>query len=539
MVEVKLILALILTVALVAVLARAIRAPLPLLWIAAGIALCFVPRFSGAHIDPDVFFILFIPPLLFADGWLMPRRDLMSVIRPVGALAFGLVLATVLAVGYVVRAVMPSIPLAAAFALGAIVSPTDAVATAAMTERLPLPQRLTLILNGESLINDASGLVAFKFAVAALATGTFSLWRASGELLLVAVGGAIAGVIVAILAGTLQRGIARVGGGEPITHTIVSLLTPFAAYIAAELIHVSGILAVVAAGLVAGWRDTRYMSTRTRQNAGQVWTMLLFVFNGLVFVLLGLSLPEAFTALAERHAWTMLALQALGLWVLVNLVRLAWVYPSIYLPSLLFHSIREREGVQSPRAVFIVGWAGLRGSVTMAAALSVPAITPAATLFPGREEIVYLSATTILLTLLINGLTLPLLIRALGLRCDGAAERELRAAEIALAQAGAAALSTELTKLASVEERRFAEHLISQYEIRAALHTANVERRHHLERLSGARRRLVILGIEAERDELAALRDQDVINDETARAITPRIDHLELYSSEEIDEPRH
>jgi CPA1 family monovalent cation:H+ antiporter len=539
MVKVELILALILAVALVAVLARAMRAPLPLLLIASGIALSFVPRLSGVHIDPDVFFILFIPPLLFADGWLMPRRDLRTVIRPVLALAFGLVLATVLVVGYVVHALVPSIPLAAAFALGAIVSPTDAVATAAMTERLPLPQRVTLILNGESLINDASGLVAFKFAVAAVATGAFSLWEASGQLVLVAAGGAIVGVIVALLAGMLQGGIARVGGGEPITHTIVSLLTPFAAYIAAELLDVSGILAVVGAGLLAGWHDAGNMSTRTRQNAIQVWTMLLFVFNGLVFVLLGLSLPEAFTALAERHAWPMLALLALAVWTLVNLVRLAWVYPATYLPPLIFPSIRENEGVQNPRGVFIVGWAGLRGSVTMAAALSLPVITAGSAPFPGREEIIFLSATTILLTLLINGLTLPPLIRALGLRGDGSAQRELRAAEIALAQAGAAALSAELTKLASLEERRFAEHLISQYEIRAALHTANAERRLQLERMSGAHRRLVIIGIEAERHELAMLRDQNVINDETARAITPRIDHLELYSSEEIDGRRH
>jgi len=260
--------------------------------------------------------------------------------------------------------------------------------------------------------------------------------------------------------------------------------------------------------------------------------MLLFVFNGLVFVLLGLSLPDAIAALAPRHTWTMLALQALVLWLVVTLIRLAWVYPGTYIPPMLVPSIREEEGVQSPRAVFIVGWAGLRGSVTMAAALSMPVVTAAGTPFPGRDEIVFLSATTILLTLLINGLTLPPLIRALGLRGDGSAQRELRAAEIALAQAAAAALSTELPKLATMEERRFAEHLIAQYEGRAALHTANAERRHQLERVSGAYRRLVMLALEAERSELAALRDQDVINDETARALEPRIDHLELYSSE-------
>jgi CPA1 family monovalent cation:H+ antiporter len=484
------------------------------------------------HIDPEVFFVLFIPPLLFADGWLMPRRDLRSVLRPVLALAFGLVLATVVVVGYLVHWLIPSIPLAAAFALGAIVSPTDAVATAAMTERLPLPRRVTLILNGESLINDASGLVAFKFAVAAVATGAFSLWEASGQLVLVAVGGAIVGLVAALLASALHWGIARVVSDDPLIHTLVALLTPFAAYLGAESVHASGILAVVAAGLATGWRDARYSSTLTRQHSKEVWTMLLFVFNGLVFVLLGMSLPDAIAALAPRHAWTMLAAQALVLWVVVTLIRLAWVYPGTYLPPMLFPSIREEEGEQNPRAVFVVGWAGLRGSVTMAAALSLPALTAAGTPFPGRDEIIFLAAATILLTLLINGLTLPPLIRALGLRGDGSAERELRAAEIALAQAAAAALTAQLAKVKTEEERQFARHLIGQYEARAALHTANAERRQQLERLSGAHRRLVMLALEAERGELAELRDQDVINDETARALEPRIDHLELYATE-------
>ncbi|MFO1413459.1 MAG: Na+/H+ antiporter [Burkholderiales bacterium] len=531
MATIEVILALILAVTLVAALARFLPVPLPLLLIAAGVLLCFVPGFSGVHIDPATFFVLFIPPLLFADGWLMPRRDFKKVLRPVLLLAFGLVLATVVVVGYALHALVPGLPLAAAFALGAIVSPTDAVATAAMTERLPLPARVTLILNGESLINDASGLVAFKFALAALATGAFSLWEAGGELVLVAAGGTVVGIVVAYCIGVLRQGVHRVSGEMPGVQTMLSLLTPFAAYLAAETVHASGILAIVAAGLYAGWHDARNVGTRTRQQALQVWYTVLFVFNGLVFLLLGLSLPQAIVALAARQPWTTLALQAGVLWFLVTVIRLVWVYPGTYLPPALFPSIRRREPVRDPRGVFIVGWAGLRGSVTMAAALSLPLVTAAGAPFPGRDEIIFLSATTILLTLLINGLTLPPLIRALGVRGDGGAERELRAGEIALAQAAAAALHRELPKLAGAAERGFAERLLDDYSRRVETHTANAERRLHLDGVAAAHRRLVLLAIAAERTELATLRDEGVINDETARTLEWRIDHAELYAA--------
>ena len=533
---VEAILALILVVTLVAVLARLVHLPVPLLWIGAGILLCFVPGLSRVHIDPSVFFLLFIPPLLYADGWVMPRRDLLRVIRPVIALAFGLVLATVVGVGYAIHALIPSLPLAAAFALGAIVSPTDALATAAMTERLPLPRQVTLILNGESLINDASGLVAFKLAVAATATGAFSLLDAGGELVLVAAGGTIAGLIVAYCAGVAHGVIARAGVELPHVHTMLSLLTPFAAYLVAERFEVSGILAVVAAGLYSGWRDARRMGARNRQYSMQVWSMVLFVFNGLVFVLLGLSLPDAISALAPRFPWTTLAVQAVAVWLVVTLIRLAWVYPGAYVAPLLFPSLRKREGPQDPRAVFIVGWSGLRGSVTMAAALSLPMLTATGAPFPGRDQIVFLAATTILLTLLLNGLTLPALIRALGLPGDEEAEREVRTAEMALAAAAVAALRAELARITDDDERRFAQNLLQQYERRGALFGADGERRQALLHAAHAYRRIVMLALEAERAELYSLRERDVINDETARSQEPRIDHLELYAARVIGE---
>ncbi|MFO1322563.1 MAG: Na+/H+ antiporter [Burkholderiales bacterium] len=525
-------LALLVAVALVAALARFVPVPLPLLLIGGGVALCAVPGFSRVHIDPDVFFLLFIPPLLFADGWKIPKRDLAGVLRPVLLLAFGLVLATVVVVGYVMHMLIPSLPLAAAFALGAIVSPTDAVATAAMTERLPLPSRITMILNGESLINDASGLVAFKFAVAAVATGVFSLSAAAGQLVLVACGGLVVGAAVAWTMGAVRVGLKRVCVDDPTVQTILSLLTPFAAYLAAEQAHVSGILSVVAAGIYAGWHDARNLSTETRQHAWEVWVMVLFVFNSLVFLLLGLTLPAAINALAATQSWAMLATYALLLWLIVTVIRIVWVYPGTYLPPLVSRKIRESEPSRNPRGVFIVGWAGLRGSVTMAAALSIPVATAAGAPFPGRDMIVFLSATTIVLTLAINGLTLPPLIRAFGLRGDGTAEREHRAAEIAMAQAACAALAAELPKLDRAEERSFAQALLAEYEMRASRLTANAERRHELDRIASTHRRLALVAVDAERRELASLRDQDVINDETVRALETRIDHAEMAATD-------
>jgi CPA1 family monovalent cation:H+ antiporter len=315
---------------------------------------------------------------------------------------------------------------------------------------------------------------------------------------------------------------------DPTIQTILSLLTPFAAYLAAESAHVSGILAVVAAGLYAGWHDARNLSTATRQHAWEVWGMLLFVFNGLVFLLLGLTLPGAISALTATREWTQLAVYALALWAVVTVLRIAWVYPGTYLPPLLVPSIRRSEPPRNPRGVFVVGWAGLRGSVTMAAALSVPVAVSDGSPFPARDMIVFLSATTIILTLLINGLTLPPLIRLLDLRGDGSAEREQRAAEIAMAQAAAAALHAELRKLTRADEVSFARRLLAEYETRVARHTANAQRREDLDKLDAAHRRLTLVALDAERAELSALREQGEINDATARALEPRIDHAEL-----------
>jgi len=527
---VELVLGLLLAIALIAALARWVPIPLPLLLVAGGVALSFLPGFASVHIEPSIFFLLFIPPLLFSDGWIIPKRDLLGVLRPVLLLAFGLVTLTVVVVGYLIHWLVPAVPLAAAFALGAIVSPTDAVAVSATTGQLKMPSRITNILNGESLINDAAGLVAFKFAVAAVATGLFSWVDAAEQVVLLSGGGLLIGLAVAWVIGWMRLGMARYCVNDPTIQTMFSLLTPFAAYLAAEVLAVSGILSVVAAGIYAGIHDTRHLDTPTRRHALEVWTMLLFAFNGLVFLLLGVQLRSVLVRL-EGETWLQLAGYAIALVAALIIVRIVWVFPAAYLPRHFSPGIRAREPPLNPRAVFIVGWAGIRGSVTMAAALSIPFALDNGAPFPGRDLIIFLAATTIVITLVLNALTLPLLIRLFQIRGDGNAEREERAARIATAQAAIDVLQRELPKLTHPKEISQAQRLMELYERRLHFHSANADRRLELEAVLAGEKRLALAALEAERAELFSLRDTAVINEETLRTIQADLDHAESLAA--------
>jgi monovalent cation/hydrogen antiporter len=519
-------LGLLLAIAVIGAIGKWVPIPLPILQVAGGIALSFVPAFRSLSIPPELFFLLFIPPLLFADGWMIPKRDLLGVLRPVLLLAFGLVLLTVIVVGYLVHWLVPALPLAAAFALGAVISPTDAVAVSAITNRLAVPARVTTIVGGESLINDASGLIAFKFAVAAVVTGAFSWSEAAFDFFLLSAGGFALGLAVAWVAGQLRHGLVRLCAGDPTIQTIISVLTPYAAYFAAEALGLGSILAVVAAGLYAGVSDARNVDAPTRAHAGEVWTMLLYVFNGLVFVLLGVQLHAVVAGIQHADALGLAGL-ALAVSVAVIALRLAWVFPAAYLPLAVSRRIREREGIRNPRHVFLVGWAGIRGAVTLAAALSIPLATSSGAPFPGRELIIFLAASVILVTLIVHGLTLPLAIRWLDVRGDGMVEREERAARLAAAQAAATALRKELPGLTEAAEIAYANALIDQYERHAAQHSANADRRRHVDATQESERRLRLAALQAERDELMQLRDTDVINDEVLRVIQAELDHLE------------
>ena len=327
-------LGLLLAVALVGAAGKLLPVPLPILQVGAGIALSYVPAFASLRVPPEVFFLLFIPPLLFADAWQIPKRDLIGVLRPVLMLALGLVLLTVVAVGYLLHWFLPNMPLAAAFALGAAVSPTDAVAVSAVTSRLRIPSRVTMIINGESLINDATGLVAFKFALAAVVTGAFSWSQVATQFFVLSGGGLLIGLAVAWSIGRLRAHLARFCVDDPTIQTVISILTPYAAYLASEAIGLGSILAVIAAGLYAGVDDTRLLDAPTRTHAWEVWRMITYAFNGLVFLLLGVELHSVIVGIPSTSAFG-LTLLALAVSAVVIVLRILWVFPAAYLPLLL------------------------------------------------------------------------------------------------------------------------------------------------------------------------------------------------------------
>ncbi|WP_291995507.1 Na+/H+ antiporter [Candidatus Accumulibacter sp. ACC003] len=504
--------------------------PLPILLVVVGVLASLLPGLNGIVIDPELFLLLFIPPILFADAWVLPRRDFVSTLKPVLLLALGLVVLTVVAVGYVMHWLIPAMPLAVAFTLGAIVSPTDAVATVATTQTLPLPARIVHIVNAESLLNDASGLVAFKLAVAAAASGLFSSATVAEDFLHLAGGGVIIGILFEWLGRELRQNLIRLRAGDPVLQTLLTVLMPYGAYLAAEALHVSGILAVVAAGLWASGQEVKGLTADARRHAREVWRMLSYVLNGLVFVLLGLQLRRMLTGV-DHYAPLALALYAVALWALLMVLRIVWVWISAHLRFRLGWGWSGSAAGPDPKRLLLVSWAAVRGSITLATALSVPAMVAAGTPFPERDLLVFLAAATIILTLTLNGIPLPWLIRKLGMNSDQDDVEEERTARAEVARAAIAAVALVASELADAEDRAFAEQLSRRYAGKVELLEGDPQdaslRATHI----ALRRRLRLAAIGAERQRLRELRANDTINDETLRLIESELDERELVSS--------
>jgi len=347
--------------------------------------------------------------------------------------------------------------------------------------------------------------------------------EAAAQFFLLSAGGLAVGVAIAWMVGRVRRALKRYCITDPTIQTVLSLLTPYGAYLAAEVAGVGSILAVVAAGLFAGSDDSRHLDAPTRAHSWEVWTMLLFAFNGLVFVLLGVQLHSLIGEVDRAGALTVLG-YALALSAALLALRIVWVFFGAYWPPLVFRRIRRREGFPRVDRVFLTAWAGIRGSVTLAAALSLPLTTSSGAPFPGRELIILLAASVIVITLLVNGMTLPWLIRALGIRGDGVAAREARAARIAIAQAAIDALERGMPRLDAAHETEYAGRLIEKYRSRLQHHSANAARRSQLDAVHDSQRQIGRAAIRAQRDELRQMREQDVINDEVMRELESEID---------------
>jgi CPA1 family monovalent cation:H+ antiporter len=420
-------LSLLLAVATLLALAPALRIPYPILLVIGGLVLGVVPGMPEFELQPEVVFFGVLPPLLYISAFFTSLRDLRTAVRPIGLLAVGLVVFTTVGVAVVAHAFIDGLSWPSAFVLGAIVSPTDPLAATSIARRYRVPRKLVTLVEGESLVNDGTGLVAYRVAVAAVVAGSFSAFY-TGGLFVVSVAG---GIAVGLAVGWIVRQIRRRLDNPPAEITI-SLLTGYIAFIPAELIGVSAVLATVTAGIYLGWHTPELTNAQVRLQGTGVWEIVQYLLNALLFVLIGLQLPVVVDALGDYSTGTLLGYAALVSGAVVVL-RFAWVFAVLQAPKWIARRMSSWRG-----AVF-VSWAGMRGAVSLAAALALPLRTDAGEPFPGRDLILFLTFTVILVTLVVMGLTLPMVIRALDLEDDGLEGREdakarIHAAEAALAR---------------------------------------------------------------------------------------------------------
>ena len=498
-------------------IARRVRVADPILLLVGGVAVGFIPNLPALELPPDFVFLLFLPPILFSAAFFTPIRDFKANARPILLLAIGLVLVTTVAVGLIVQMLIPGIEPAVAFTLGAIVAPPDAVAATSIFRRSGVSRRIVTILEGESLINDASSLIAYRTASAVVATGAFSLIDAAEQFVIVGIGGVLIGLIFGTV---LARALSRTA--EPVLEIIFTLLVPFASYVSAEQLGFSGVLATVVAGIITGRRAARVLSPEARLLGRGAWQTLVWVINVMVFMLLGLQLREILQGLSDYSAAELLWLGAIvSLTVIV--VRIAWVYPATYLPRLLSARLRERDPSPPARAVFIVAWAGMRGVVSLAAALALAAD------FPERELILYLTFAVIVVTLVGQGLTLPWIIERLGVRraVDGLEEEEAHARLTAVEAARARLDELEIeypTHLPLIEQLR------TGYDHEASHWPHRGEQPDEAQREIIDHRAIRSAIREAEREAVIRLRDDGEINDETLRRLELDLDLEALQS---------
>ena len=407
-----------------------VRIPYPILLVLGGLGIGFVPGTPHIELAPDLVLVAVLPPLLYGAAFFTSLRELRASWKAIGLLAVFLVLTTTLAVAVAAHALIPGLGWAEAFVLGAIVSPTDPTAAAAIAQRLGLPRRLIALIEGESLINDGTALVAYRFAVAAVVTGSFSLLEASWRFVVIVGGGIAVGMAVGFVLRMLRRRI-----DNPPVEITIALLSGYFAYLPAQAMGVSGVLAAVTVGIYMGWFTPELTTAQTRLQGQAVWEIVFLLLNGMLFALVGLQLPSILDSLSGRSTLTLIGYAAAVSAVVVG-VRLAWLLVT-YFAALLSSRLRADDPAPSWQAKSVLAWSGMRGAVSLAAALALPLTTDAGVAFPDRDLIIFLAFGVILSTLVIQGLTLPALIDALDLEDDGLAEKEEAKARI---HAAAAAL---------------------------------------------------------------------------------------------------
>jgi CPA1 family monovalent cation:H+ antiporter len=515
-----------------------IALPTPLVQIALGAVIGLAANLR-VELDPELFLLLFLPPLLFLDGWRIPKDELLKDVSTVVELALGLVLLTVIGVGFFIHWLVPAMPLAVAFALAAVVSPTDPIAVSAIAARVPIPKRMMHILEGESLLNDASGLVCLRFAIAAALTGTFSVGEASLTFLWLALGGLVIGVAVTLAVTRAKAWISERFGEDTGSQVLISLLIPFAAYILAEHVHCSGILAAVSAGVTMTFAEiSRQALPATRMRRNSVWDTIQFSLNGIIFVLLGEQLPGILaaakqTVLLTHHSnpWW-LGVYVMAIMLALAALRFAWVWVSFRLTLL-----RGREDIpyHSPdwRLVAAMSFAGVRGAITLAGVLTIPLTLTDGTAFPARDLAIFLAAGVIIVSLVAASIGLPLLLRGLTMPAEPSKLAQEDEARVASAQAAIKAIERTQHKLAeghsdadiyAAASARIMDLYRERIESRNQRSTDTREARKY-DRIE---RDMRLAGLKAERDEIFRMARGRSIGSEIAQKLIREIDLLEV-----------
>jgi CPA1 family monovalent cation:H+ antiporter len=405
--QILLVVSLLFGIAMLTMLSEKLKISYPILLVISGLLISLIPGIPAISLHPDLVFLIFLPPLLYAAAWNTSWKDFWKLRRPISLLSFGLVFFTSAAVAIVSNAIIPDFSLALGFLLGGIISPPDAIAATSVLQGLKVPKRVTTILEGESLVNDASSLIVFRFALAAIITGQFHFGDAAKNFAIVVTAGIAIGVAIAFIIYTIHRFFPT----TPAIDAAITLITPYIMYISAEHFHFSGVLSVVSGGLFLSYNSSTFFSYESRLHIAGLWETIIFLLNGLVFILIGLQLPVIVSGLGNYSIGEAI-LYGVVISILIIVIRILWVYPAAFIPRWLFKSIRDTEPKPNLKSIFLIGWSGMRGVVSLASALAIP-LTLAGNAFPHRNLILFITFVVILITLVLQGLSLKPLIRLL------------------------------------------------------------------------------------------------------------------------------
>ena len=502
--------------------ARVLNVPYPVFLVLGGLAIGLVPGMPEVRLAPDLVLLLFLPPLLYSASFFASLRDLRANARQISLLAVGLVLATCVVVAVVAHAVIDGISWPVAFVLGAVVSPTDPVAATAIAGRIGVPRRIVTIVEGESLINDATALVAYKVAVTAVVAGSFSAWEAGGQFLYGAVGGVAIGLAVGYVVARVRERL-----HDPPVEITISLLTSYAAYLPAEELGLSGVVAAVTVGLYMGSQTSRVTDATVRMQGEAVWQILVFLLNSFLFVLVGLQLRGILDDLGgENYSSGELALYAGLTCLTVVVVRFAWVFAFSYLSPAFFRARRGGKPVKSPRYVAVVGWMGMRGAVSLAAALALPINTDDGARITERPLIQFIVFCVILGTLVVQGLSLPAVVRVLGVTSENDDDLEQEARARLLAAEAALERIEQLTREQWAADETL-DRLRGIYNYRRRRFAARFDEEEDFDAYqerSSNWTRMMITVIEAQREALELLRASGEISDDVLRNVVNDLD---------------